>query len=139
MTSSIGLFLLLFYEMPNVSMVQVAAPLSKDSCIVTCGSYSWLSFKGKCTMKHDSHSFFNSPDHAEQHHEAVPWLTPAGLRTVQCRQLQAGAGQRRGISNTAHPRQSHAPLPRLQPLFWVLYRVQPRFLCAVFLHCSDSC
>lgn len=83
-------------------------------------------------MKHDSNDFCNSLGHVEQHHEAVPWLMPVGLRPAQCRQAQ-------GISGTAHPRQSRAPLPRLQPLFWVLCWVQPRFLCAVFLRCSDSC
>lgn len=36
----------------NVSMVWVAAPLSQDSCILLCGLYSWLSFKGNCTVKH---------------------------------------------------------------------------------------
>lgn len=119
-------------------MVRVAAPLSWDSCIVICGSYFWLSFKAKCTMKQDSNNF-NSLDHADQHRVVVPQLMPVGLRTAQCRQPQADAGQHRGIGSAAHPRQSRAPLPGLQPLLWVLWRVQPRFPCAVFPHCSDSC
>lgn len=66
-------------------MVQVAALLSKDSYVVTCGSYSWLGFKGKRTKEHDSKSVFTPPDHTEQHPEVVPQLTPLGSGAAQSR------------------------------------------------------
>jgi len=56
-----------------------------------CGSYSWLSFKERCTLKHDN-NFSNSLDHAEQCHEAVPQLTPTGFHMVQGRQMPGSAG-----------------------------------------------
>lgn len=66
-------------------MVQVAALLSKDSYVVTCGSYSWVDFKGKRTKEHDSKSVFTPPDHTEQHPEVVPQLTPLGSGAAQSR------------------------------------------------------
>lgn len=72
-------------------MICVKAPLSKDSCIVMCGSYSLLSSKEKYIMKHDSNNSFNSLDHTQQPLPGCPPRACAQHSAVNHKQVPAQA------------------------------------------------